>query len=97
MPIIVLTTRRSRMSWFLMWLISWLMTPSSSSRSMMASNPVVKAMAALFELTPVEKALGEGSSMMYTAGLGIPSTIASAAHQVVQLRVLPVGGTAPET
>lgn len=44
-----------------MWLISWLATPSSSSRFMMASSPVVKVMAALSGLTPVAKALGEGS------------------------------------
>ena len=63
MPIMVPTTSRRRMSWFLMWLISWLATPSSSSRFMMASSPVVKVMAALSGLTPVAKALGEGSSI----------------------------------
>ena len=63
MPIMVPTTSRRRMSWFLMWLISWPVTPSSSSRFMIASNPVVKVMAALSGLTPVAKALGEGSSI----------------------------------
>ena len=51
------------MSWFLMWLISWLVTPSSSSRFMIASSPVVKVMDAFSGLTPVAKALGEGSSI----------------------------------
>ena len=49
------------MSWFLMWLISWLATPSSSSRFMMASSPVVKVMDAFWGLTPVAKALGDES------------------------------------
>ena len=63
MPIIVLTMSSSRMSWFLMWLISWLATPSISSRFMIASSPVVKVMAALSGLIPVANALGDGSSM----------------------------------
>ena len=63
MPIIVLTTSSNLMSWFLMWLISWPATPSSSSRFMVWTSPVVKVMAALSELTPVAKALGDGSSI----------------------------------
>ena len=45
---------------------------------MIASRPVVAVMAAWSGLVPVAKALGEGSSMTYTSGLGMPSPIASA-------------------
>src|SRR5207244_11154542 len=61
-----------------MWLISWLTTPSSSSRFMSWSSPVVAVIAALFGLTPVANALGDGSSITYTAGLGSPALIAIA-------------------
>ena len=86
------------MSWFLMWLISWLATPSSSSRFMMASSPVVNVMAAFSGLTPVAKALGEGSSITYTAGLGIPSPMAKASTRLCSCRYWAgSAGTAPET
>ena len=62
-PIIVLTMSRRRMSWFLMWLISWLATPSSSSRFIVERRPVVNVMAALSGCRPVANALGDGSSI----------------------------------
>src|SRR6266567_6450968 len=61
-----------------MWLISWLSTPSSSSRFIVASSPVVAVIAALSGLMPVANAFGDGSSITNTCGLGMPSPIASA-------------------
>ncbi len=51
---------------------SWASTPSSSTRFIFSSRPVVTAMAACWGLRPVAKALGAGSSTMYTRGLGRP-------------------------
>ncbi len=48
------------------------MTPSSSTRFIIPSSPVVTAIAACRGLRPVAKAFGAGSSMMYTRGFGSP-------------------------
>src|SRR5436309_887755 len=65
-----------------MWLISWPSTPSSSSRFMISRSPVVAVMAARSGLIPVAKALGEGSSITYTAGLGMPPPMASSSTRL---------------
>ena len=51
------------MSKFRMWLISWAMTPWSSSRSSFSSRPVVTATDACFGSRPVAKAFGAVSGM----------------------------------
>src|SRR6056297_2425231 len=60
-----------------MWLSSWATTPSSSTRFIFSSRPVVTAMAAWFGLRPVANALGAGSSMTYTPGFGSPPAMHS--------------------
>ena len=61
MPIIVVTTRSNRTSKFLTWLISCANTPSSSSRFMIWSSPVVTVTEAWFGSRPVANAFGLGS------------------------------------
>ena len=50
-----------------MWLISWLMTPSSSWRFMIWRSPLVAVMAAWFGLTPVAKTSGSKGMQLYCA------------------------------
>ena len=59
----------SSTSRFLMWEISWAMTPCSSSRFSFCSSPEVIATAARLGSRPVAKAFNAGSSMMYTSGI----------------------------
>ena len=55
-------------------------------------------MAAFSGLIPVAKALGEGSSMTYTAGLGMPSPMASSSTRLMSWRCSTgSAGWAPET
>ena len=61
-PTMVATISRSRVSWFLTWLSSWEITPSSSSRFIISNSPVVTVTAACSGLSPVANAFGEGSS-----------------------------------
>jgi hypothetical protein len=51
------------------------MTPSSSTRFIFSSSPVVTASAALRGLRPVAKALGAGSSITYSRGFGRPEAM----------------------
>ena len=60
-----------------MWLSSWATTPSSSTRFIFSSRPVVTAIAACFGSRPVANALGAGSSTTYTPGLGSPPAMHS--------------------
>jgi hypothetical protein len=69
-----------------MWLISWAITPSSSSRFMIVNSPVVAAMAACRGLVPVAKAFGDGSSITYPSGLGRPSPMAKASTTLCSWR-----------
>ena len=74
------------------------MTPSTSSRFIIASSPVVAVIAALFGLTPVANALGDGSSMTYTSGFGSPSPIASPSTMLCSCAYCcGSAGRAPET
>ncbi len=59
----------SSTSRFLMWDISWPMTPCSSSRFSFWSRPEVIATDALLGSRPVAKAFSAGSSMMYMSGI----------------------------
>ena len=67
---------------------SWARTPSSSTRFIFSSSPVVTAMAACFGLRPVAKAFGAGSSMTYTPRLGQAAGDAQPLDEVVQALVL---------
>ena len=60
------------MSRFRMWLISWPMTPWSSSRSIFWTSPVVTASDACLGSRPVANAFGAVSSIRYTRGWGRP-------------------------
>src|ERR687897_499235 len=53
-----------------MWLSSWATTPSSSTRFIFSSKPVVTAIAACLGSRPVANAFGAGSSITYTPGFG---------------------------
>ena len=65
MPPTIVTARvLIRMSWLRMCDSSWASTPSSSTRFIFSSRPVVTATAACFGLRPVAKAFGAWSSMM---------------------------------
>jgi len=68
-PTMIMATVMKRVSWFLIWPISWAITPCSSSRLSRWRSPVVTATAALSGLSPVAKALGAGLSMMCTSGI----------------------------
>ena len=66
---------------------SWASTPSSSTRFILSSSPVVTAIAACLGLRPVANALGAGSLTMYTRGLGQAAGDAQALDQVVEAAV----------
>ena len=51
------------------------MTPSSSASSMISSRPVVAATTACSGSRPVANALGAGSEMTKTRGIGVPVVI----------------------
>ena len=67
------------MSRFLMWAISWAMTPRSSSSLRRRRMPVVTATTAFLALRPVAKAFGESLSMTKTLGLGMLARRATSA------------------
>ena len=75
-PISAATIVMSRMSKFLMWLISCATTACSSSRVSCESSPSVTAMLAFDGSVPVANALGSGSGITYSAGLGTPAAMA---------------------
>ena len=87
-PAMVATTVMISVSRLPTCAISWAMTPASSSRVSMWRMPVVTATAAFCGLRPVAKALGEGSSISYTLGIGMFASRACSGHQLVQLGVL---------
>ena len=68
-----------RMSRLRTWLISCASTPRISRALQRLRIPVVQQTAAWAGLRPVAKAFGEGSSLMYTRGLGMPAAAASSA------------------
>ena len=75
---------------------SWAITPSSSTRFIFSSSPVVTAIAAWRGLRPVANTFGAGSSIDVHAGLGQPAGDAQPVDEVVQSRVLlRVGGLGP--
>ena len=76
------------MSWFLMWLISWLVTPSSSSRFMMASRPGGVGDGCLVRADPGGKSVGGGVVDDVDRRLGDSLTDGQRLHQIVQLQVL---------
>ena len=71
-PTMTPTRSMNRMSRFRMWLISWPMTPWSSSRSIFWTSPVVTANDACLGSRPVANAFGAVSSIRYTRGRGRP-------------------------
>ena len=98
MPIRVPTIRSRRMSWFFMWLISWPVTPSSSSRFISASRPVVKVIDALSGLTPVAKALGSTARAkpQQPSQAETTATEMTAAANLKWLQAINLASSAPE-
>jgi hypothetical protein len=87
-PAMTAATVATRVSRFLMWASSCAMTPRTSRSSRMCIRPAVTATAAFAGLRPVANALGCGSSIQNTRGIGQLRAAGELLHHAVQVGIV---------